>query len=336
MTTILTLAAGDLDPTVATDRGVSLVPAHDRADHAPDRHLALLDGSSLLARCSCWWTAAPQRLGERFGVIGHYAAATQAAGAILLDRACETLAAAGCTVAAGPMDGNTWRRYRFVTERGDAPPFFLEPDNPDDWPAHWTSAGFTPLATYTSALNDNLATAVDRSEAARERLADAGIIVTTLDPGRAQEELRRIYALSLLAFSRNFLYTPIAEAEFLAQYGAVLPVVRPELVLLAERDHDLVGFIFAIPDMLQAYRGEIVDTVILKTMAVHPSVSGMGLGGLLMDDVQRAARDLGFRRAIHALMHEDNTSRALSTRYARTFRRYTLFSRPLQAPTHPD
>jgi hypothetical protein len=38
---------------------------------------------------------------------------------------------------------------------------------------------------------------------------------------------------------------------------------------------------------------------------------------------------MGFRRAIHALMHETNVSRRLSDRYARTMRRYALFSRPL-------
>ncbi|CAN5459936.1 hypothetical protein BH23ACI1_BH23ACI1_10410 [soil metagenome] len=325
----ITLAAGDEDPAAVADRGVSLLPAQDRTAHAPDLHLIMLEGSSLVARCSCWWTETPQRLGDRFGVIGHYAASDRASGSALLEHACRILAAAGCTVAAGPMDGNTWRRYRFITERGDAPPFFLEPDNPDEWPRHWTAAGFTTLATYSSAINDDLGALPPRNDTTPERLAGEGITIRPIDPARADDELRRLYGLSLAAFSRNFLYTPIAEAEFLEQQRAVMPAVRPELVLLAEKDTELVGFIFAVPDLLRARRGEAMDTVILKTMAVHPSVAGMGLGGLLMDEVQRAARDLGFLTAIHALMHEQNRSRTLSARYARPFRRYTLFSRPL-------
>jgi L-amino acid N-acyltransferase YncA len=91
----------------------------------------------------------------------------------------------------------------------------------------------------------------------------------------------------------------------------------------------LAAFMFALPDVLQARRGEAVDTVILKTIAVHPSVAGIGLGGVLMDLVQRSALQLGFRRAIHALMHETNASRKISGRYARTIRRYALFSRAL-------
>ena len=123
---------------------------------------------------------------------------------------------------------------------------------------------------------------------------EAGITIRTLDPPRPEAELQRIFKLSLSAFSRNFLYTPIAEAEFLAQYQAVLPHVRPELVLLAEKEDALVGFMFAIPDLLQARRGVPIDTVILKTIAVDPAMSGLGLGGALMDLVQRRARALGF------------------------------------------
>ena len=55
----------------------------------------------------------------------------------------------------------------------------------------------------------------------------------------------------------------------------------------------------------------------------------MGLGNLLMARCQEAARALGFRRVIHALMHETNHSLKLSSRYAKPFRRYTLFARRL-------
>lgn len=329
MTTVLEIPPGTAGPDARADRGVPPASAGDLAAHAPDRHLAAVEDGSLVARCSCWWTAVPQRLDDRIGVIGHYAAADRAAGAAVLDRACALLAAAGCTLAVGPMDGNTWRRYRFITERGEAPPFFLEPDNPDEWPSHWTARGFTPLATYTSAVNEDLSVEDDRTERAREVLLDAGVSIRTFDPSRADEELGRIFALSLAAFSRNFLYTPIDEREFLAGNQALLPHARPDLILMAERAGDLAGFMFAIPDLLQARRGETIDTVILKTMAVDASCRGLGLGGVLMDDVQRAARASGFRRAIHALMHESNRSRTLSARYARTIRRYTLFSRTI-------
>jgi GNAT superfamily N-acetyltransferase len=320
--------------------------------HAPDAHLTSRDaGGALRARCSCWWQHVPQLDGHTVGTIGHYAASAAAAeagaGVALLEEACQRLRDAGCTIAIGPMDGNTWRRYRFVIERGEEPAFFLEPDQPAAWVEDFRAAGFSELATYTSALNDDLAQDDPRLRTAAARLAERGITIRAFDPtpARADADLRRIFTLSLASFSRNFLYTPIGEHEFIEQYRAVLPVVRPELVLLAERGDDLVGFLFAIPDMLQARRASAgtgagagaggaagagaIDTIIIKTVAVAPGAAHAGLGSVLVGMVQREAHARGYRRAIHALMHERNVSQNISRRYARTIRRYALFARSL-------
>lgn len=324
---IIELSSTDASPEVRPHRNVVPVSPEERRQHAPDRTLLLIDRGHLLGRCSCWWTTTASVAGERLGIVGHYAAGDRDAGVTLLGRAADLLAEAGCQTIVGPMDGSTWRRYRFITDRGQEPVFFLEPDNPDEWPREWIAAGFTPLATYTSALNDRLEQENPRTESRLATLAREGVRIRPATGTRVETELRRIFHLSLTAFARNFLYTPIEETEFVAQYQAVLPYVRPELVLLAERADELLGFMFAVPDVLAAQRGSPVDTVILKTVAVDPRLAGSGLGSAMLDLVQREARQLGFRRAIHALIHETNISRQISGRYARTFRRYALFSR---------
>ncbi len=135
----------------------------------------------------------------------------------------------------------------------------------------------------------------------------------------------------LASFERNFLYAPIAEEEFLHDGRALLPFVRPELTFLAERDGQLVAFLMALPDVLQAQRGHPVDTVIVKTVAVAPMLSGCGVGSALVTLAHDRARSLGFRRAIHALMHDSNPSLRISRRSARVFRRYALLARPTNA-----
>jgi len=299
--------------------------------HRPDEHWLALAGGEPTARCSLWWREAPPDGQERLGVIGHYAAREAAAGTALLHRACERLSAMGCTRAVGPMDGNTWRRYRLVTFYGEEPPFFLEPYTPEDWPAHFTGAGFTPQAEYSSALNLDLNLRHPRVEHAAQRLRDAGVGWRPLDLDAFDDELRRIYRISLQSFPRNYLYTPLGEDEFLTQYRQVRPHVLPELTLMAEAEGEPVGYLFGLPDLLQRQRQPAIDTFIIKTVAVLPGRRSAGLGSVLVAEAQLRAARLGYRRAIHALMHEGNNSRNISGKYAHTMRRYTLFGRSLSA-----
>lgn len=291
-----------------------------------DDHVLFHENNALIAYALLWWKQTPPFENHRLGAIGHYAAVDAPSGRALLDTACRRLAENGCTLAVGPMDGNTWRRYRWLTERGTEPTFLMEPDNPDAYPAQWLEAGFAPMATYFSALNDNLAYEDAQVVRGGERLVKTGVTIRALDPARFDEELRRIYAISLRAFPGNFLYTPLPEENFLAQYTSVRERIRPELVLIAEHAGEPVGYVFAIPDWA---RGPATDTAIVKTVACLPGRACAGLGTWLVARAQIAARELGFRRVIHALMHESNNSLNLSARYARPFRRYTLYSRAL-------
>lgn len=294
-----------------------------------DAAFELVDGGRSVASCRCWWGTPPAFEGRRTGFIGSYSAHDEAAGVAVLQQACAHLARQGVEVAIGPIDRTTWSRYRFVVDRGSEPPFFMEPDNPDEWPTYWTRAGFSPCATYTSALNDDLAVEDPRASTATARLRQAGVRIRDLDMVRIEDELRRIHALSLAAFEHSPLYSPADFEEFHALYRAVLPCVRPELVLLAELGGTLAGFVFAVPDACEARRGRTADTVIVKTVAVNPALDCRGLGCVLTDLVHRRARALGYRRTIHALMHESNASRNISRRSARTMRRYALLARPL-------
>jgi len=315
--------------TYDTPNGWQRLSREELARQAPQRSLVAVQDGIPVARCSLWWKDVPAFGDDRLGVIGHYGATDRAAARATLDTACEILGEQGCTRAVGPMDGNSWQRYRLVVERGTEPPFFLEPDNPPDWPTHFTDAGFLPLAHYLSALNDDLGQRDPRAATVADRLAQSGVTVRQLDPLRFDEELARIYRVAVTSFRKAFLYTPLSEAAFTTQYRAIRPLVRPELVLLAEKEGEPVGFAFSVPDALEAARGAPPKTVIFKTLAILPDRAYSGLGSLLADRTHRAARDLGYTRVIHALIHESNHSRAMSERTGHTIRRYALFARAL-------
>lgn len=294
-----------------------------------DLHLIVEQQQQIVARCSLWWTQAPPQENERLGVIGHYAAENDQAAALLLDGACQRLTEAGCTRAVGPMDGNTWRRYRFVTEQGPEAPYFMEPVNPPEWPVQWHQAGFRPIADYTSSLTDDLEPSNERILSIRQRLTAAQIQIRPLRATDFTAELQRIYQVAHVAFKKNYLYTPLSETDFLTQYLPVQPLIDGDYCLIAEADQQPVGFVFSIPDML---RRPSADTLIIKTLAVLPGRRYAGLGALLMDEVHQTARRKGIKRVIHALMHKSNHSTNLKSDSMHVFRHYTLFGRTLEQP----
>jgi GNAT superfamily N-acetyltransferase len=297
--------------------------------HCAELHLSAIgEDGDVQARCSLWWSNTPKYKQHRVGVIGHYAASTSEAAFAVLASAENQLRSTGCTFATGPMNGNTWRSYRFVTEAGDQPAFFLEPANPPEWPLHFETAGFSCLASYFSALNRDLSRPDARIEELKTRMAEAGVTIRSANSDLTRE-LDAIYTVSRISFQENFLYTEIPQAEFVRMYEPVLPLARPELVLLAERGGECVGYLFAIPNLAQAAQGLRVDTFIIKTVAILPSPELRGLGSLLVARAQRTGHALGFKHCIHALMFEDNVSLKISRRYATVMRKYTLYGKEL-------
>ncbi len=286
----------------------------------PNRFYEYRDGEDrLVARCALWldeWS--PAR-------IGCYEAADQAAGIAVLRRAMQDASEWGAGEVVGPMDGSTWRRYRFIVQRGDRPAFLLEPDNPDRYPEDWRAAGFEPIAHYVSSWCADASRRDPRLDRVRQRIDQAGVRLRPFDVDHFDAELRAIHEMSLVAFAENYLYRPIGLEAFVAMYEPLRALIVPESVQLAELDGQLVGYAFTIPDMAMAERGQAIDTLIVKTVAVKAGREFAGLGQLLMEEAQLAGHRQGYRHAIHALMHEANVSTRMSWHYAIPFRRYALY-----------
>jgi GNAT superfamily N-acetyltransferase len=314
---------------VASIPGAPPLDGRTLARDAAGETWALRGSRGHAAHGSIWWRDTPRLAGRRPGVIGHYAASDPASADHLLAHLCGRLAAEGCSVAVGPMDGTTWRKYRLVVDQGE-PPFFMDVDNPAEWPGHFRTAGFGAIAEYYSTVVDDISGDDPRVARVSERLRRLGVRIRGLDQARMDEDLRAIHALSVVSFRDAFLYSPISEPEFFSLYRPLLPSVDPRLVLLAEHAGGLAGYVFAVPDLNERARGSPLRTLVVKTLAVIPDRTYAGLGALLLARVHKNALEMGLHRAVHALMYGSNVSRALSGHWqARQIRRYQLFGREL-------
>jgi len=289
---------------------------------APDDVLELRARGIVRARCSLWWGGIPTHEGRRTGFVGALESCDDDATNILLARAAERLRAAGCTLATGPVDGDTWHRYRLVTWTDGTPPFALEPYAPVAATVPWERAGFAPLETYASYRDDALGTRDPRAPALEARLREGGIVLRPLDLAHFDDELAQIHALALRGFRDAALYAPIGFEAFAALYRPLVPLLDPRLCPVAVRDGRIAGALFALRDPRAPH------TVVLKTVVRDPDRLLAGLGFVLTDHARAAAHALGATRAISALQHDGSVARSLAAQ-AIIFRRYAVFGKEL-------
>lgn len=303
--------------------------AADIARQAPDASVVVTAGGAPVARASVWWRRTPS---EGVGLVGHYGAVDAASGAAVLDAACARLAAEGCSRVIGPMDGSTWERYRLALPGSDAAPFLLEPMQPLEWPEHFTRAGFAEVGRYRSDRAPLEVLEARDPAGVAARLAEQGVTITSFADHSPTDVIDAIHAVSLAAFADAAWFTPVDAATLRAQYAPAVPLSDPAFVQLAWHGGAPAGFVFAVPDLLEARRtGHPPTALVVKTVAVRPRVRALaGLGGLLLARVAANARTRGMRDGIHALMRDDNTAaRAFGGGMATTIRHYALHGRAL-------
>ena len=303
--------------------------------------LAMRDGR-VVARVYACVSRLDREAASPHGTLGSFEAQDDAeAAGVVLRAGTAWLRANGAGGIVGPMDGDTWHRYRLNVGPYDEPPFLMEPYNPAYYPALWESAGFRPLEGYISKSVADLSAVVEALRVKADRAA-AGYRLRSLDPSRFEEELDVLFSLTRAGFAGNLLYTDIPRADFVGMYAGTRALIDPDLVCLASTSAgEPAGFLFAIPDRhraVAAMRGSRglparvrywlrrhTDTVNMKTIGVVPEHRRGGLASALCHHVYAAAARKGYRRANLCLIRDGNPSAALDADLGRVSRRYVLY-----------
>lgn len=306
-------------------------PATDAAAlrrRRPDTCVVVLDhADAVVARAALWWNATPISPRGRIGLIGHYAAQTPAAAAHLLNLACAKLAAHGCTLAVGPVNGSVWECQPCVMDGCATPARSGEPA-PSTTARQFAANGFAAFTQYESTLIADLARPNPRIDVLAERVAAAGVRVRALQLDAWDDELRLLYTIAARSSRNDPLFSPHHEAAFRARLEALRPHLEPELCVIAEYAGRGVGFAIAVPEPAHALGTEPLKTITLHTIAVLPELNGLALGSVLAARCHHHALAQGYRRAVHAMM-PPAAARSVAMFGAQPFRRYAVLARPL-------
>lgn len=250
----------------------------------------------------------------------------------------------------GPMNFSTNEECGLLVEGFDEPPAFMMPHNPP-WYADLLED------TGLRASKDLLAYQLDKAPAPErlvrgvERIARReGATVRPLRMKRFSEDVGIIKDIYNSAWSRNWGFVPMTDAEFDFMAREVKPVVDPDLCLIAEVAGEPVGFSLALPDLNPAIKplgGRLfpfgyvrllwnrrkIWRVRIITLGLKPGYRNRGIGALLYLRTWRVGADEKGYHGEASWILEDNREMRLPLEKMGAYvsKRYRIFERPLSS-----
>lgn len=296
-----------------------------------DVKVILVDGEKELAKATCYFENTPKVNEKNIGCIGEFETQKEKDGIKVLKKCEEILGGKNLDLIVAPMNGNTWKKYRTLKYTNEDSLFLLENVNPIEHNGILLKAGFKELYTYTSTKglieNAYQSKALIRTE---DKLKADNISIRKFNKENYREDLKKIYNISKISFTRNPLYTPIEENEFIKQYESYISMADEDLILIAEKDGNEIGFIFCIPNFNELKEGKELKTIIAKTVAVLPEYEHFAIGNVLLSKIAKIAEAKKFKEWIFAFMYSDNTSQKMAKRNkTEVIREYAIYGKEI-------
>lgn len=258
---------------------------------------------------------------RRYGLVGLFACDNDVAAArALVEAGSAWLAERGQDAMRGPMAGDIWHRWRFMTRGFAAAPFPGEPRNPEHYPELFNACGFAAVRTFSTKTVSDLEAQLALLSVAADLNARRGLSFRSIDAASWEQDLRHVYELCRHSFASHWSVSESTAEEFADIYNRWLRRCGPENIVLAlDPSSAVVGLGLS---MLGP-----ADTLNIRTIAVLPHVSGFGVGQAIVAEHYRRAIAAGLTRVQHCLMGPTTPPQFWDRGLGQVTREYTMYER---------
>jgi hypothetical protein len=191
-----------------------------------------------------------EHIGKGIGQWGMFEALDSEAAAALIATAEDWLRGEGMTSALGPISLSIWDEPGLEIEGFAQPPTVMMGHHRPEYQGWIEAAGYgkaKDLITYELDITGWDDPLINRLIAAGER--NPKIRIRMVDKSKFAEEARLILNLLNDAWSNNWGYVPLTEAEIAYAGKKLKPIIFNELVRIAEYDGEPVAFMLTLPDI---------------------------------------------------------------------------------------
>jgi hypothetical protein len=256
----------------------------------------------------------------------------------------------GMSVLRGPMNYSTNETVGLLVEGFNSTPYIMMTHNPRYYAGLLEFAGFQKvmdLYAWQLTAEQGLASKIDR--VGSRVLRDEGVRVRTLDMKHFWEEVDIIHRIYNDAWSRNWGFVPMTDAEFRHMARDLKAIVDPRIVLIGEKNGEPVAFSLALPDLNQAlkkingrlfplglplllYHARHIRQIRVLALGVSKRVQNWsGLGSALYYESYHRSLEAGYRCGEFSWTLETNDliNRSMRLFGARIHKRYRIYQKPL-------
>ena len=194
-----------------------------------------------------------QGMGPGTGFWGFMDADSEADALALIAAAEDWLRAKGMHRALGPVSLSIWEEPGLLVSGFDHPPTVMMGHHDRRYRAWIESAGYRAaksLYTYELDITQPFPPLIERIIAAGEK--NPRIRIRTVDKKRFAEEAATILGILNDAWSDNWGFVPITDAEIDDVGKKLRPIVFEDLIMIAEVEGEPVAFMMTLPDLNEA------------------------------------------------------------------------------------
>lgn len=288
---------------------------------------------------------------ERCAFFGFFESINEPAVATaLLETAADWARAKGVTTLRGPANYSSNDTWGLLVEGFDSPPAILMTYNPPYYVDLIEKAGFgKAMDLYAWWMTDAHGINEKILRIGESVLREEHIRLRTMNMKDFWGEVERVKKIYNDAWSNNWGFVPMTDAEFEFLAKDLKPVVDPRLVLLVEKEDEPVGFSLSIPDYnvaLKKINGRLLPFGLLKVLYHKRSIrhvrvitlgvvrklqANSGLGAALYMETFRHGVAAGFHAGEFSWTLENNVAinRGMKLLGAEVYKRYRIYERGL-------
>ncbi|MGD0101847.1 MAG: GNAT family N-acetyltransferase [Acidobacteriota bacterium] len=289
--------------------------------------------------------------GERTAFFGFFESVNEKeVAAALLEQAASWARSRGLVQLRGPMNYSTNETLGLLVEGFDSSPCLMMTHNPPYYQELIESAGFEKaMDLYAWWLLTERGLNPKIVRVGEKVLKDQGIQVRTINMKKFREEVKTIKKIYNDAWSTNWGFVPMTDAEFEHMAKDLKTIVDPRVLLIAEKDGEPLAFSLALPDFNQAlkkvngrlfpfglakliYYGRQVRQVRVLALGIVKKVQNWnGLGAALYYESFRRGVAAGYRSCEFSWTIESNDliNRSMQLFGAEIYKRYRIYQKAL-------